>query len=523
MQLPKRAMAAALIFAAIAWVGIACDRVSMPTEPQLIGAQTSAAVISSASADLLVDDDKVQCPTATFTTIQDAINAASGAQVIFVCAGLYPELAPGPLTVNKSVTLVGAQNGIDARDRVGAESIIADINGTLIAASNVIIDGFTVQNSAVPEATGYGILMRGGIGGTRILNNIIQHNIVGIGLANDGPRAIIRRNWIRANNLVGPQNGSGIYTDQFAIGRQIVRDVLIEENRFSDHAEGGASIWINNTDFVTGGVFGLEVRSNSFSRNSRAMFLFNTHDSRFHDNTITGSTLTGSADFRLGDKNTDLSFTSNDLSDGASHAIWMAPRFGIPNERVEFHQNNIERYALTGITVEPGGHVGTVNAECNWWNSPGGPAAADNPGGTGEEVVGDVDYRPWLVARAPGGACRGGVPEGKVSGGGQINVAGGKGTFGFNARQSQEGTSGHLNYLNHATRAHLDCTVTIVTVLTPTRAEFEGTCNEKSSARSFRAVVRDNGKSGKTDEFRITYGAVTEGGVLRSGNIQIHD
>jgi putative cell wall-binding protein len=36
---------------------------------------------------ILVDDDKVQCPTAAFTTIQSAVNAASPGDTIRVCAG----------------------------------------------------------------------------------------------------------------------------------------------------------------------------------------------------------------------------------------------------------------------------------------------------------------------------------------------------------------------------------------------------------------------------------------------------
>ena len=77
---------------------------------------------------------------------------------------------------------------------------------------------------------------------------------------------------------------------------------------------------------------------------------------------------------------------------------------------------------LDGLLVDLGSHVGTVNAECNWWNSSTGPTNPNNPGGTGEEVVGDADFTPWLIARAPGGACLGGAPPtpGKVTGGGQI-------------------------------------------------------------------------------------------------------
>jgi len=42
--------------------------------------------------------------------------------------------------------------------------------------------------------------------------------------------------------------------------------------------------------------------------------------------------------------------------------------------------------------------------------------------GAGAKVSPNVDYTPWLVSRAPGGACVGGLPStpGKVTGGGQI-------------------------------------------------------------------------------------------------------
>jgi len=151
----------------------------------------------------------------------------------------------------------------------------------------------------------------------------------------------------------------------------------------------------------------------------------------------------------------------------------------------------------------------------------------------GEEVVGDADYKPWLTAPAPGGPCIGGVPSGKVTGGGQVqvNITGGKGTFGFNAKnEAGVGGSGHLNYLNHVTGAHLDCTVTLVTMLTPTTAEFSGPCSANSAASSFKAHVEDHGNPGKgNDVFKITYTDqlgphVDEGGPgpIISGNIVIH-
>src|SRR5271170_432364 len=55
---------------------------------------------------ILVDDDKVQCPSAAYTTIQSAVNAANPGDRIHVCAGTYPE----QVTINKSLT-IDADNG----------------------------------------------------------------------------------------------------------------------------------------------------------------------------------------------------------------------------------------------------------------------------------------------------------------------------------------------------------------------------------------------------------------------------
>ncbi|MGA7914228.1 MAG: NosD domain-containing protein [Candidatus Acidiferrales bacterium] len=57
--------------------------------------------------NILVDDDKVQCPTAAYTTIQSAVNAADPGDVIRVCPGTYHE----QVVVDKSLILE-ADNGV---------------------------------------------------------------------------------------------------------------------------------------------------------------------------------------------------------------------------------------------------------------------------------------------------------------------------------------------------------------------------------------------------------------------------
>jgi hypothetical protein len=380
-------------------------------------------VPAAAAADWYVDstlgNDANSCMATGFgaacQTIQAAINKASPNDTIHVAAGTYPEAtSPGqPLKIDKTLTLLGAQNGVDARGRVGAESIVTNPQGTWVAADNVVIDGFTIQDSTNPFFTQYGVWM-GGHSGTQILNNIVQDNIIGIGLSNPtgSPQVLIRHNQIQNNNQLfptGSASGTGIYSDQF-VAQGPVKNVLIEENAFVGNNDAG--IDISHTDSLMR-VSDLEVSHNSFDGNGRGLVLFDTHNATIHDNTITNSTTALSAAIRIFDNNSDLSIMHNDLITGAGRGIRMSdidavdPGTPNPSSNVVINENNIEIFANEGLLVEMGGHVGTVNAECNWWNSSTGPTNPNNPAGTGEEVVGDADFIPWLIAPFPGGACVG--------------------------------------------------------------------------------------------------------------------
>src|SRR5947207_1453709 len=123
-----------------------------------------------------------------YTTIQAAVNAASAGDTIKVADATYNEA----VDINKSLTLQGAQAGVDARTRSGSESTITNSCGPVrIEADNVTLDGFTVQGSTDPDpCTLAGIWMNPSFsstqGGAQILNNIVQNNISGIELDNIG-------------------------------------------------------------------------------------------------------------------------------------------------------------------------------------------------------------------------------------------------------------------------------------------------------------------------------------------------
>lgn len=71
--------------------------------------------------------------------------------------------------------------------------------------------------------------------------------------------------------------------------------------------------------------------------------------------------------------------------------------------------NNIAGNDIYGIYNNA---TGEVDAENNWWGDENGPTHEDNPlTTTGDEVVGNVDYIPWLDAPCPGGE-----PAGPVAG-----------------------------------------------------------------------------------------------------------
>jgi hypothetical protein len=341
--------------------------------------------------------------------IQTAVNRASAGDTINVAMGVYVESPSlGLLTINKTLTLLGVQHGVDARGRFGSESHLSLPRGTYITASGVVIDGFTVENSTAPAFTGYGLLMGAGTTGTQILNNIVQDNIIGIGLANTGAsQALIQHNVVENNNVGGPSSGSGIYTDQFVSGGA-VNNVLIVENSFIGNNDAG--IDVSNTD-PANGVSGLDISTNLFDQNGRATILFNTHNSTIHNNKISNNTLAGSAAIRLFDNNSGLTILHNDLVNGVGHGVRFSNLglVGGPSSNVVI--NNIgatpTSFPLSGLTVDttPAAYVGTVNAICNWWGSPKGPTSTANPGGNGEAVVGPANFKPWWTTPSQTSPC----------------------------------------------------------------------------------------------------------------------
>ncbi len=360
-------------------------------------------------------------------TIQHAVDQSLSGDTIHVAAGTYP--VAGLVTIDKTLTLLGAQAGVDAHlpiPRVGPESIISNSQGTIVAASNVVIDGFTIQDSTNQAYTSYGILLNSGLltpgfNGTQILNNILQNNVAGLGLANEGPaQAIIKRNLFKNNN---PGNGSafgtGIYTDQFVGGK--VSHVLIDSNRFVN--ENNAGIGFSSQDLVNQDS-DITITNNVIDSCGRGIYFYNTGSSTVTDNTITNATVPTDGGTSVGigifGAVNDLSILRNNIETGAKRGI----RIGsfteplVSNVNVTIHLNNIFGFAEAGLFVDDPALTGPADfATCNYWGCSCGPTNPANPAGTGDVVSGNVvlgNFNPWLLGLAPDAQC-GASPAGTVT------------------------------------------------------------------------------------------------------------
>jgi len=132
-----------------------------------------------------VDDDT----PADFSLIQEAINAASPGDIIFVYSGTYYE----NVVVNKTVSLVGENRSTTVIDAKGKGTVV------VVTAEAANIQNFTVQNSGIRPVDS-GIVL------SKSMSNIVEGNIIsnngfGIGIALSNNNTIYHN--VLVNNWVG--------------------------------------------------------------------------------------------------------------------------------------------------------------------------------------------------------------------------------------------------------------------------------------------------------------------------------
>lgn len=302
------------------------------------GQNTSAAQTFTISVSHLVyvradgndsNTGSVDSPSGAKRTVQAAINTVTAGGYVFVGPGTFT----GPVVVNKPVNLLGAQAGVDARNRTGAESILALASGTVtlsLQSTNIVVDGFSVLNPNSVSGV-IGVDTSSASSGYQLWNNRISGNSVGIRLGSTFSFAqptVVSQNWISANNQSGADAGHGILIST-ALTNAVVRDTEI-----SSHAAAG--IEFNHND-VRVDLERLQITSNQEGIRYGAM-------ANLACVTIRNSAIADNAPFGI-----------NQIGNGF------------------------------------------IDAAHNWWGSDTGPAAASNPNGEGSLVFGNAIISPFLT------------------------------------------------------------------------------------------------------------------------------
>jgi hypothetical protein len=337
-------------------------------------------------------------------TIQYAINQAATGDIVSVGAGTYSEL----ININKPLTLQGAQAGVDARTRSGAETILrtpAGQNFTLEAnANNVTVDGFTIDGAFAGSSAG-GITLSTN---THITNNILKNNQVAIGAATvDVSGLRVSQNLFDTNNLTGASDG--VY-----LANATGSDIEVANNTFrnTDRNTAGSSAAAINIYGLTTPMSNIRILNNSSTNDSGFLAL-----EMVTDVTVTGNTATNEAKAAVTiDRDvTNVTIANNTFRNSAVGLRFRGatPVGGSPITNVTSTNNTITGMSVAGVQIFAdaigsgnsftgntitGNAVGFINnssiavdANDNYWGCAAGPGHAGC-----DSVSGNVIVSTWI-------------------------------------------------------------------------------------------------------------------------------
>jgi parallel beta-helix repeat protein len=291
------------------------------------------------SKTLLVDDDKVQCPTAAFTKIQDAVSAAANGDTIRVCAGVYKE----QVTITKALTITGDNGAIVMPSAVVSNStsltsgnpiaaVILVMNSTDTDLSGLTVDGAnngitgcapnligiyyrnasgTIQNNTVRNMklspalngcqSGLGIFVQSGLGTSKVTidtNSVHDFQKNGITGNEVGTSVTVRHNVVAG---VGPTTGAAQNGIQIGFGA----DGTVDSNASANHVWSpcvDVSCAANATDVLVFQSDGVEIMHNIAGRSQGGIVVL-ANNGKVHDNTVFDSLIFDGIDL-IGNGNT---------------------------------------------------------------------------------------------------------------------------------------------------------------------------------------------------------------------------
>ena len=288
-----------------------------------------------------------------FSTIQGAIDAATGGDVINVAAGTYNE----NLTINKALTLQGA----------GYLTTIIDGGGTstgglvkITASGTVTISGFTIQNTNSIDDLGHGVYVNNAGVNVNISHNAIK-NVGPVGINVNAADSV----HIEQNIISALYSTSGVVPNGIQIGYPDGVGITgtITKNEISDCS------WVDYNDATD------NYESNT---TSAGILIMDTAAAlEISENVIYNNDV--GIDVEAGASTT---IVSNDIHDNAYGVVSY-------NELPSINRNKIVNSSTSGVyRTTAVTQTGTLDATENWWGSALGPQFP---------IEGDVQIVKWCA------------------------------------------------------------------------------------------------------------------------------
>ena len=410
---------------------------------------------SEAATTFVVDDDGVQCPNRDYSMISAAVGAAMSGDTIQVCPGTYTE----NVVLNKSLTLLGAQAGVDARGRVSpAESVVMPFMTTTSTLTlqtgslGSIIDGFTFLGGSFTGGSGHSGAIEstsGPIDNLQLLNNRIRGFTAGSGvfLNDKGINITVNQNEIDGMMKIGNADLFHLDQDNFDgfwfTNNRVVNGItgtgfFVDGTRNVDHGTAGSRIPLFSGNFINNNQTGVNlgrlawgdgpITGNIFSNNlfdglqggpKNSTISQNTFDSNGR-NGLALTSFGNTTDPARGAQNNTITqncFTGNGFLQVGAGIFFSATQFPGTISTNVANQNNISGNAMGARYPLPG--TETIDATSNWWGAADGPGLPDGSGsGDGVDGHGKINFTPFLTSQAGGTPCT--LTPGKATGGGKI-------------------------------------------------------------------------------------------------------
>ncbi|MCX7427749.1 MAG: right-handed parallel beta-helix repeat-containing protein [Planctomycetia bacterium] len=308
--------------------------------------------------------------------IQEGVNLAAIGGTVNVEAGAYAER----LNVNRSLTLLGARAGQDARGRTGAETVVTEVGLATpnpdvlievpLGVNGVTIDGFTLSGDPTNPTADTSAIRAWGNSLT-VANNIISGRY---GLIYKGGQTLT------VDHNAFTVNKTGVAVQPLPAG-----NVTITSNRFlpgTSPASDAQAIYLTGvtggdvshnaaTGFVGGALNGsnnrgvdaahpLTIHENTFTNNKSGVSLWG--GTCFVD--ISGNVIDGSAVAGISVKGQDIAITDNEITDSPAATGIVIEHHALDSLRIAVEDNTVNGVAV-GIAANGAAGIVEVKLEDN--------------------------------------------------------------------------------------------------------------------------------------------------------------